>query len=235
MTRKKFDEHAFDGPLSREARYWLGMLMADGCVTTNNGLSHCLVFNLKFSDYDHVASFQRFMRGTGKIYINTTKQHTAMVRMTSRHMTDVLALYGIVPRKSLIAVAPDILKNDIDFWRGMVDGDGTVSFSSGIVKGKRYTYPYIKLCGSRSIVTQFRDFVNTIDLSISPSISSADSIYAASMTGTKAVRIIHALYNDAPIALPRKFSVAKTIIVTHGDGRIPLPFGMRNIESQEQS
>jgi hypothetical protein len=55
-----FNERAFDAPLSRDAAYWLGFLMADGALSRPPVNQLRLV--LQARDRDHVAAFQAFLQ-----------------------------------------------------------------------------------------------------------------------------------------------------------------------------
>ena len=75
--------------------------------------------------------------------------------MSSRRIVDDLGRHGVVPRKTLAGVpASDALAAHPDFWRGMIDGDGTV----GLARGKYG--PVLSLCGSPAIMAQFADFLS---------------------------------------------------------------------------
>ena len=61
--RCSLDESVFDDPLTTEAKYWVGFLMADGCVTFSGETDNetCVVLGLKSSDGAHVQEFREFV------------------------------------------------------------------------------------------------------------------------------------------------------------------------------
>jgi hypothetical protein len=57
----------FDEPLSLEAKYWLGFILADGCIAHDR-----LQINLSPNDIGHLEKFQSFLKG-GNIHTYQTK------------------------------------------------------------------------------------------------------------------------------------------------------------------
>ena len=116
---------AFAEPLSPEARYWIGFLLADGCVSSNGNYDY-IGLGLKFSDVEHVRRFARFV-GVCEESVrerlgvnNFGKNHSAQLVFSGKGLIPQLAKYGVVPRKSWTASVPPTLAHDQDFWRGLV-------------------------------------------------------------------------------------------------------------------
>ena len=107
--RKKPGRHhlnleAFAEPLSPEAKYWVGFLLADGCVSSNGNYDY-IGLGLKFSDVEHVRKFARFV-GVREESVrerlgvnNFGKNHAAQLVFSGKGLVPQLAKYGIVPRK----------------------------------------------------------------------------------------------------------------------------------------
>ena len=135
------------------------MLMADGCVQQRPKKSAEISLQLALKDAAHVKAFGSFL-GTERPITNYTGRDGVMVRMqvSSNRLAASLARFGVVPRKTYCAKVLCIEKS-VDFWRGMIDGDGWVSTVKR-QQGRR-PRPVIGLCGTGEIVNQFTDFVFT--------------------------------------------------------------------------
>ncbi|NJP30536.1 hypothetical protein [Micromonospora thermarum] len=97
-----------------------------------------------------------------------------------------------------------------DFWRGVVDGDGSI----GIYRRPRSiaaTMPQFRLVGQRRVLEAFLGFLRTrgiVGLSVRPH----KSIFTVGTTCGPAERIVALLYADATVALSRKAETAERII-----------------------
>ena len=105
---------------------------------------------------------------------------------------------------------PDLLSRDRDFWRGVIDGDGSMGF--WINDGVRV--PTISLVGSMTLLQQFLNFVKTIGIKTEVTVRRRrdEKLCAVSFARQSAAHIVTALYDGASIALARKVKVAKRII-----------------------
>lgn len=191
---------AFAEPLSAEARYWVGFLLADGCIGNSKGFA-VIRLALKFEDAEHVRKFARFV-GVSEESVrefdggtNFGRSHRVQVQFTGKELITQLAKYGVVPRKTKTASVPPSLAHDPDFWRGLVDGDGSV--------GKCRGYNTIYLCGTLAIVEGFRDICHII-VGFRPALRSVGSIFQANLGCAKATKLLHWLYYPGAVALERK-------------------------------
>jgi DNA-binding CsgD family transcriptional regulator len=139
-----FDERFFKARNDTTA-YWMGFLMADGCLRKNDNAthSHKLTLALDQGDLQHL---QRFCRAIGipTEAIKLRRGHGTNPRNNQRYVTQVAALslnhtsihnwllpWGIVPRKTYRFVPPRIPKRLYPaFLRGWFDGDGCISRGS---------------------------------------------------------------------------------------------------------
>jgi hypothetical protein len=119
---------------TEETAYWLGMLMADGCVTYRTG-RHCVRLLLK--DKEHVEKFAAAMETDAPISIisriskKTGKAQTYYcLAIGSSKMCRDLMRHGVVPRKTCNhgtpTLAPGLMRH---FYRGYVDGDGCLRWT----------------------------------------------------------------------------------------------------------
>jgi hypothetical protein len=100
------------------------------------------------------------------------------------------------------------LNND-DFWRGLVDGDGSLLWTNS--KRPARNYPRIRLLGSLAITTGFLNFCRQFT-PIAASVRPYCGIYDIAFTGEPARIIVRVLYASAPIALPRKAALAAAML-----------------------
>ncbi len=219
MRRHRINEAAFD-TVSPESSYWAGFIMADGCICQDKRHgSPCLVVAVSRIDMRHIYTLRRFLESTHKVVSVTPKSNVdgylskPSVRLTvsSRRLVAALGRFGVRPRKSLRAKAAGGMEENRDFWRGVIDGDGTVSIAR--TPSGKYVYwrPHIGLVGSKPLLLQFAAFVAR-RTGISLAVRKADTIWQCRCVGEKAVHIIRLLYSDCSVALPRKLAKARTIL-----------------------
>lgn len=137
-----------------------------------------------------------------------------MVRISSVRLVHALARYGVVPAKSESAEAKGGINSGphaAAFFRGVVDGDGYLGWQKSDcgVLGK---YAKVGLVGSRLLVGQFADYVRSVAPVCEASVHPMNGIWAFTTTGSVAVKVIRRLYENCPVALPRKLAVANEIL-----------------------
>lgn len=204
-----FNEYVFDYP-SPHRDYWLGFFMADGYVS---GTGHISV-SLKSTDIAHLEKLKQFLMYTGDIrsyetYLRQTGKTYSQVTLYvhSRYLTQTLSGFNITPQKSLNAEVPESMLYNVHFWRGMIDGDGSLTYNRQR-NGKRL--PAICLVGTEMVLFQFADFVSAQRI-MPPAIHQdfRSNIYQTLLSCDKARKIVQILYNDCTIALDRKLELAR--------------------------
>lgn len=197
--------------LSEEASYWVGFIMADGsiCETTQN--RSIVEIALSRVDKNHLIKFNTFLQRETPVYDFTHDTaygnglEVSRVSFNSPTIVNKLKEYGITNKKSLTAQIAPILEYNRHFWRGALDGDGCIYFSSG--------YPAIEFIGALPIVKQFETFVHTITNPSAKTRSKTNSkIFKYSTSCKYAVSIIEHIYTNASIYLDRKYAIAQKII-----------------------
>lgn len=210
------------------ACFWAGFLLADGCVHRTPKGYCILVLKLAVADYDHVAAMRDFLGSSHPIRIRGESNNAAIngkvvrssgsaeLYVSSEPILNDLARYGVVPGKTRRCEIPDFLADNPHFWRGVVDGDGTVNFRIGnkLLDGRRArSRPSISLVGSESVVQAFCDFASRRFVScrgMRP--SQYSKIWRAGCSGANAVRLVELLYRNPSPSLARKAEVARQII-----------------------
>lgn len=201
--QKPFDEHVFD-VLTEESAYWIGFLMADGCISAPiERPNRRLFLQLALKDRDHLDRFRAFLNASNDIGFGShldpagnEKQH-CFLAVTSNHLTETLMNYGVTPRKTATAKVCDTLANDRHFWRGVVDGDGCV-----------YSLRKFYVAGSKELMTQFVEFARPLEKNGSYWLRPQPGCVRVMANVAGAVAVLRALYTNCSIALPRKREAA---------------------------
>jgi len=204
--RKKYvDESCFE-EVNEESLYWAGFLAADGCVHKDK-----ISLAIMKPDAEHVKKFIEFTKSEHQLGL-CEKTNKARVGFYSPKIAEDLLKFGITPRKSLTYCPTEICVNSRDFWRGMVDGDGSV-----VAPGhKKCKYSRVKLCGSIGSVSAFKKYIDDNVCKTTSSIHKHSSIFIFSATGVVANKIIENLYGGNPkYALNRKYESAKIAADVH--------------------
>jgi len=193
--------------LSKEACYWIGLLATDGCLVDRR-YSKQITLGLSSKDVDHVDLFKQFTGSTNKVSVNV---NAAMLSFTDNQLFDFLTELGLTPRKSLsLKISSDILLSSLDFWRGVVDGDGCIGYAC-----TRH-YPAISLCSSSHLfIEQWKNLCDSVvpSRSILLNKRTKNPHYIYRIVGRNAVKLIKLLYySENKIALSRKATIAKEIL-----------------------
>lgn len=214
--RLKCREDAFaDAENDEEAAYWVGFLMADGCVHHGRNTAW-VILSLAAVDGAHVEKFREFIKSKHRITagVGGSFGPSSFVRLTvgSRQLANGLELYGVVPKKTAHARVIR-LETNRHFWRGVIDGDGSVGLAlrrnpaGGLYKPRAV----LQLCGSHELMIQFADFAAEVCGSTARPHRSK-SIWAVGLTSGPAVAMIRYLYLGARVSLDRKQLKAEQIV-----------------------
>lgn len=230
MNKKcNFNEHSFD-EITPESAYWVGFLMADGGVSSWN---YSVYLNLSSKDIGHIEKFKKFMGSSNPIknkvaknpFKNGKDYNTSSFSVSSLYLQYKLEKYGIKPKKSATAKVSDNLVYNRHFWRGVIDGDGSISLEKkkalNSIHTEYYWYTYINLVGSYCLVNQFNDYIkNLIKKDYKRSIKDHKTYYNIHIGGKNAFYIIKDLYEDSDIFLDRKKKIAEDILLKVKSGEI---------------
>jgi hypothetical protein len=211
-NRQKYslNESVFSVIDTEEKAYWLGFLLADGCVYNNP--RHVVRVCIKGEDTSHVSKFLNFVGSNTpvKSYLAAKKYPTAEVAFTSKNMVSDLIKHGVGPRKSLTCVLPTVDKTlERHLIRGIWDGDGTVLFRAPKSIYPNTLKPETQLCGNLNIITAVQDIlVNEVGVSRT-TIHPVARIYLFRHVGQHSRSILNYLYKDCTVALERKLQKAQ--------------------------
>ena len=199
------NEDYFENINSERKAYWLGMLVADGCVQ-DAGNRYCMSLLLKGEDGYIVKAFRDDLESEVGIYIDSYGRHS--IKVWSKKLFMDLCNLGISPRKTGKEVFPNIPKElEHHFVRGFFDGDGTIFTRANRARHK----------GTVGFCCQNEDFI----LSLIDRIEKAcgfrlsyhphkNNVFECKTEAEmKCLSIIEYMYKDATIAMLRKYNRAK--------------------------
>lgn len=206
------NESAFDS-VSPESAYWVGFVMADGCVTIQP-YSNCLTLCVARQDAEHLETFRAFLGSSHPItvvqprgFADADGPPLSRIVIASHRLVGDLARFGVGPRKSMTAEVR-ILETDPHFWRGAIDGDGFV-FVSGENKLT------VGCVGSFAMMTQLRNFFRDASPGCRASVIAMGSIWSIRTSGKHAAAILRKIYPEGCVALPRKRQAAEDGLAFH--------------------
>lgn len=203
--KKKYacNEHFFDTIDSDEKAYFLGFLLADGCVKNENILS----IGLKHEDRYLLESFKNLLESTYPITdeikisnFSPNGTEASYFRIRSKALCSKLKEYGIIPRKTFAAqfnpnnlISPQFING---YLRGIFDGDGWVSIYES---GKE-----IGFCGTEAVCSGISSTLLSY-LNVKSTCKPYSSIYRLRVSNTHDItQIYNFMYQNASIYLKRK-------------------------------
>lgn len=212
-ARSETVNHAAFDVITDEAAYWIGFLMADGCISDTGRGNPKILLKLARQDGDHVRRFAAFLEATNKIQIRANGQ--VAVSITSARLAQALAQFGVVPRKSYTAQVHGLELNR-HFWRGEFDGDGSLGINvTNNGHEKIYHRPRLTLTGSYQLLGQFRHFL-TVNIPDCRFVMLNHDRYAMlQINDSWAIQTIHLLYDDCQTTLPRKQARAQALLAQY--------------------
>lgn len=189
------DESKFE-TITDESAYWVGFLLADGNVSKNT-----ITVNLKTSDRQHLEKFREFMGGNQTISLKKDVRVSGYAFGSIKVAKD-LAKFGIVPNKSYIAKVPDELKLNPHFWRGVVDGDGTISKTT------------IGLCGTKEVCEAFVNFARLVNGTKATVQQCKDNLWhtRVGVARPESSKLARLMYDNDGTHLDRKYEKVMEII-----------------------
>lgn len=191
---------------TEEKSYFLGLLMADGCITKDYNKEYNVVsLGLKSQDKYLIEHFIKQLGFTGKPYIQSKEQKSKStfessdgfftISFLDRIMTEHLNKLGIVPNKTGQETLPK-LSGDMmpHFLRGFFDGDGSVFISND-------KYLRVALYSSEKMCKDILDLLNLNDRKIYPT----QGVYFISFQKRDIVEnFYHYIYDNCTIYMKRK-------------------------------
>jgi hypothetical protein len=225
----------FDSIDTPEKAYWLGFLTADGCI---HGTPACpegayLTIDLCVGDAGHLVKLKKAVGAARNVRTAVKRsgaqlQSYATLAVGSYQLAHGLVMLGLTPRKSA-TVRPwdgpaDLMPH---FWRGMMDGDGSLAFKGNGV----YT---AFLCGSEACVRGFTEWAHGICGTKATPYFRTGCWYVSISGRYQVPTLVRALYGDAPVSLDRKQERADAILAADGPRKKPGPASRFGSEEEKR-
>jgi DNA-binding MarR family transcriptional regulator len=224
--RYSYRDDLFTEPLSDEELWLFGLLLADG---TTDG-RYRLNLRLAMCDRDAVETARRIAGSTAPITVlpqrdpspsGSRGQHLARWGLDSQDVVRRLHGLGMRRAKSYRSdtAVPAHVASSADFWRGLIDGDGTVSWNSRrTTGGKIHRRPYVQVLGSKALLDQWCEFVVATIGGAKPSVRPKPGtrvLHISTLIAARAWRMLAVLYDTPGPALKRKAWAAREMLSTY--------------------
>lgn len=198
------NENVFN-QLTPEALYWIGFLYADGHIRKDKEYSIELEIELK--DLGHLNKYKDFFGCNKSI---KTFDNSCKLKIYSKVLHQKLKDLGFTHNKSYTAKPHDLLKESRDFWRGVVDGDGSLS--------NQLKAPLLHLCGTVDTIEEFISFIKrqgVETIALPRYCKGSTCLYQVNFSCIKAIDITNILYKDAEVYLDRKYEKYQSYLNTN--------------------
>ena len=185
-------------------------MLTDGNVSLNENI---IRLSLSSKDEEILNIFKEKTGNENKICIREDEKHSERTfQLRSKKWKDDLAKYGVVPQKTSISEMP-VLSTDMmpHLIRGMIDGDGWISFNSH----------QIGFCGNEKTVNQLKDYlVKTLNVYDVKVIHASENLWQITWASQKDIEKIgnYIYQNKDNCFLSRKYNNFLQII--HGNTEV---------------
>lgn len=211
-----FNENFFEKIDTEEKAYWLGFIMADGCISTSNKNTpnSRLSIILKKDDLNHLEKFNNSLKASFPIMQKTISDkrgfttEKAEIRINSTKMCADLIKLGVAPQKTGKELLPKIDECFIKhFIRGFFDGDGSICKQTNTSDKYRFHLGSM----SKKIIDQIVYYFlvkHNIELKYYVSNSYSKPFYYIDVNNDKVTRnVMNILYSNANVYLERKHNI----------------------------
>lgn len=186
--------------------YLYGLLLTDGSISLSTRNRGKVSLELKIEDKELLYEIQRNV-ASSSIYFRTRttnfkeRYESAVWYCCRKEFRDKFIYYGIpVKNKSIVGNIPKYKFSISDFWRGVIDGNGSI----GITKDDR---PFISLTiMSENLKIAYCEFLyNLFSIKKVVHRNKRDNIYNIVVFDEDAISLGKFLYDNASIYLQRKY------------------------------
>lgn len=197
LSKIKYDynENIFK-TLNTKSAYTLGLLYSDGCLVKNKNEVKLALVN----DFEILEKLSMFILNSIKIKTSYNSYNNVVYNFNFCNSTiykDLLN-WGLYPAKSkTLKIHPD-LKFNPHFWRGVIDGDGSINYKVD-PKNEKYSYSSVEVCGTIDVCQSFKDFcssiINVENIKINKS-KRIDNFGIFRVCGKRIIPILNKIYEE---------------------------------------
>lgn len=189
---------------NKDIPYWVGFLLADGCVHKyyEKERAPFICLQLKESDKQILEEYKNFLEYQGPITQDKMKRWTVAIH--SYKIAKDLENFNIIPKKTFIAEAPKTFEYNNLFWRGILDGDGSIYFQED-----RIVVSLVS--ASFNLIEQFEKYCNNIlenksNVSLNSFFTKQNNeMFRITYVGKFAIEILDQIYLESGPKLQRKY------------------------------
>jgi len=198
--RHALNENFFEHIDSEEKAYWVGFLLADGCISElkNGNEMFALSLNLAKIDLMHIEKFRKALGSSHKI-TEVKRDGSFVCRINSTKLCKDLIKLNITPRKThtaIPAIVPEHLRRH--YFRGLIDGDGCIA------KHPNALGYSLQLAGTKAVVKDFSTWLGLGGKNVYR-IKNTSSLHFGLYTQQLVINSLEKLYDGTNIYLDRKY------------------------------
>lgn len=199
---RNINKGAFSDANEEACAYYYGWIVSDGCLSGKGEVT--LGVNTK--DIEILENLKAYVGGNRKIYSGTSSpdRRTGAVYEKSSFsfqdddLTSRLIEFGLEQRKSTKEICPEVFKLNRHFWRGMIEGDGSISKTTN-----EFT-----LVGSESIIKDFAKYCYSLFPECKPKFYVKGKLHVFSLCSkVYSKQVLDELYRDCNYRLSRKYKI----------------------------
>jgi hypothetical protein len=217
--------------------YVFGFAQADGHLSSDSRNRGCLGIELSERDEDVLAAIAASLSVVSHLSHRVRDTNFARAYRSStlkvydRAFREELVALGLpVGPKSRTITPPSVPLSERDYWRGIVDADGSLGITATGI-------PFLSLtCASPALASAFVAWcapIAGIIRSISP--NTRDGVFNIAYFKEDAQRVVHALYDGADIALDRKRQSSVAVLAWTRPTSQPAPYRRRPWSPEEDA
>ena len=193
-----------------EYSYLIGFMQTDGHLQSSSRNRGRLSIEINKKDIDIIEKFRKIIPVNSTMYERTRKTnfssgHTSItMNVFDLNFRNTINYYGVpYGKKSNIIKPPPCAYSEIDYWRGIIDGDGSLGITgTGL--------PYLSLVtASENLYQSYKEWLQKYNINISVNRNTRDNVYNVTLFIERAQTIIDILYSNSCIYLERKKILAE--------------------------
>jgi len=197
-----------------EYSYMFGFMQTDGHLQSNTRNRGRMSVELDEKDIFILQKFKELITVNSSLSTrnrdtNFKKQSiSSVLTICNKSFRDTINYYGIPYGKKSNIIKPSLFEySEFDYWRGIIDGDGSVGFT-------KENFPFISLVtASKELSDAFCEFVFRITgFNIKVNKNKRDEVYNITVFKEKCQLLISKLYYKNCLSLPRKYKISEKIL-----------------------
>lgn len=208
--------------MNEELSYIIGFIQADGNIFIDKSGNRRMTMELSIKDKDILERISLYFNNLNiKTTLSTRTRDTnycknytsATLSIYNKDVINNFIKYGVpAGKKSNIISIPTMSISEQDYWRGMIDGDGSLGFRKSSNSNK--LHPFISLViSSEELKNNYLNLISRlINKNIKSSRNKRDNVYNIVLSYGSAIKMVsHIYYDGHDISLNRKSMIAEKI------------------------